>query len=64
VEALSSAPGQSAATPERMVGRHLDEHERQAVGIADDHLEEPPGPDGGLLVDRDASGREALAHGP
>jgi hypothetical protein len=47
-----------------VVGWHLDEHERQAVGIADDHLEEPPGPGGGLLLDRDASPREALAHGP
>ena len=46
-----------------MVGRHLDEHQRQAVGIADDHLEEPPGPDGGLLLDRDAQRREALARG-
>ena len=34
---------QSASTPKRVVGRHLDEHERQAVGIADDHLEEPQG---------------------
>ena len=53
-----------AETPKGVVGWHLDEHERQAVGIADDHLEEPPGPDGGLLLDRDASRREALAHGP
>lgn len=44
-------------------GGTLDEHERQAVRVADERLEEPPGPDGGLLLDRDASRREALAHG-
>ena len=46
-----------------MVGRHLDEHERQAVGITGDHLEQSPGPDGRLLLDWDAPRREALAHG-
>jgi hypothetical protein len=53
----------SAATPKRVGGRHLDEHERQAVGIAGDHLEEPLGPDGGLVLDWDAQRRQALARG-
>ena len=46
-----------------MLGRHFDEHERQAVGITGDHLEQSPGPDGRLLLDWDAPRREALAHG-
>jgi hypothetical protein len=36
-----------------MVGRHLDEHERQAVRITGDHLEQSPGPFGRLLLDWD-----------
>lgn len=46
-----------------MLGRHLDENEREPVGIARDQLHEPPGFQFRFLFDRDAPLDELLADG-
>ena len=47
-----------------MVGRHLDEDEREAVGVARDQLVEPPRHALRLLVDGNAAGGEVLPRRP
>lgn len=51
--ALSRSPALLAPS-ERVLGRHLDEDQGEAVGITRDHLEEAPRLELGLLGDHDA----------
>ncbi len=60
--ALSRSPALLAPS-ERVLGRHLDEDEGEAVGIARDHLEEAPGLHLGLPLDRYAPLRQPFPDG-
>jgi hypothetical protein len=60
--ALSRSPALLAPS-ERVLGRHLDEDQGEAVGIARDHLEEAPGLHLGLLLDRYAPLRQPFPDG-
>jgi hypothetical protein len=50
-----------AATAKRVLGRHLDEDEREPVGVARDQLDEPPGFQLRFLFDRHAPLDELFA---